>query len=516
VVTLGRLQEKTKDIGFDATANWGVPTGTDIYIAIVANGGVTSSYSIPYNAGNFAIVQGNQNKASAGILVVADPAIDFSNVRIRRTKTGAVNTYYHGDHFEAFTNPQVNGLPAGWKSYWYTYPGSASPFSVGTAVGEIFAVEKATHTARWEGELADEIASEAWARKNNQAAIPRDKLSNASPSDRSFSAYAWHDRRALSPASVSGQTASTSGDGVKVTLLDNQQMDGGILAGEDFVTDWEGLINLESSLGAALQVRLHTKHTFGSNIQFTHTRTYHHEAISNRQITLPMTAFHSRSRVSLGTYTPPGGSEITITQEHLDGTSRITYEIEVIPYSPADPSSRIAANISISFQQVRVTSYQLQQARLANEVRAESMSFDAPVSNNQNSPSSSTGDFEMTPVANSINVDKGSGAAELLSSISSNDFDIEAGVYMIFVMGKGVVGNAGHGVTFQVRDADDDSVLEDSTVPSLPTGTVATRREFKAIINLILDDDTTIHLYANRSGGCYLDGLSARFMRIAT
>ena len=511
VVTLGRLQEKTRDIGFDAAADWAASTDTDIYIAVVASGGVTSSYSIPYNARNFAVVQGNQNKAAAGILIVAAPDIDFSNVRVRRTKTGAVNTYYYGGHFEAFASPQVSGLPNGWKSYWYTYPGSGDPFSIGTAAGETFAVEKATHTAVWEGELADAIASEPWARKNNQAAIPQGKLANASPSGRSFGAYAWRDRRVLTPASVSGRTASTSGDGVKVTLLDDQRMDGGILADEDFVTDWEGLINLESSLGAALQVRLHTRHAFGA-ARFTHTRTYHHEAIAGRQITLPMVAFHSRSRVALGAYTPPGGTEIEITQEHLDGPSRITYEIEVVPYDPADTSARIASNISIGFQRLRVTSYQLQQARLAHEVRAESISFADPT-NDINSPSSSTSDEELAPTAGSITVEKGAGAAQLLSDISGNDFDLAAGTYLVFAMGNGRISQAGHNLSIQVRDATDDSVLERSTSPAFDTG--GATKPFKAIINLILAEEKTVNLFLQRNGGVTTTGVTARFLRVA-
>ena len=176
--------------------------------------------------------------------------------------------------------------------------------------------------------------------------------------------YAFYTRPALTvPAEIRSATIVPAvGDGPMFTLLDQHVTTGPILPDVDFVTEWFGGFNIEFNNNTNLAVLLHTRHQFGDNIDFDHVREVRHVIRSGEDIFVDLGEFSNVSAISLGTYTPPGGSPIEITEAHLAGESRITYAIEL--QTLTGRGARESRNIThLGWHDPQTRSYQIDNLR---------------------------------------------------------------------------------------------------------------------------------------------------------
>ena len=167
-------------------------------------------------------------------------------------------------------------------------------------------------------------------------------------------AYAYYAAPTLASPDVStDQSIARTGDGYMHTLLDAWTAPAGIVAGADFVTEWEGLITFELSTACNLQIILRTKHVIGAK-SLSHERSYFVDAAAGVRTTIPMAAFNSRSRVRAGMF---GGT--SITAEDIAAASEITYELEFRSFPRKNIASRNTNTLKfLSGESVETYSYQ--------------------------------------------------------------------------------------------------------------------------------------------------------------
>ena len=174
------------------------------------------------------------------------------------------------------------------------------------------------------------------------------------------SAYSYLVKPSLTnPNVTSDQTIAVSGDGYKHTLVNEFAGPAGIEVGADFITEWEGSIAVEVANQCNLQLILRTTHKFGTPEKtLVHERPIFHDLVGGVYQTFSMTDFFSRSAPVAGTYR---GTEIT--QEDIEGESKITYELEVRSFNRKSETDRNANTLNAFVGTgIETASYQLRQA----------------------------------------------------------------------------------------------------------------------------------------------------------
>lgn len=183
----------------------------------------------------------------------------------------------------------------------------------------------------------------------------------ATPDPADFNAYLFYTRPALSYQSVPTSVAiPTTGAGITHTLLDQETITGGVVAGVDFVTEWFGGLAMVLDTNGTLIARMHTAHSFnGKSFRVTRERT--RPSQRNRELDLDLSNFSSVTSLSLGTYTDAENNDIEITAEDLQSDVVITYELEL--FLRSGTGSRPSANVlSQLWQNPQVRSYQIDHA----------------------------------------------------------------------------------------------------------------------------------------------------------
>ena len=150
------------------------------------------------------------------------------------------------------------------------------------------------------------------------------------------SAYSYNQRIRIDDVSME-EVGSDDNDKI-INLIPRTTVAGGIQAGNDFITDYEGFLEIENTatkdVGLELTVRF--THWFGSPEQtFVSTRQYKQRIGRNVTETIPLSIYNSRTQLRIGTFTTQDGTEITVTQEDLDNDIDIQLDIQVSIYNRA-------------------------------------------------------------------------------------------------------------------------------------------------------------------------------------
>ena len=147
------------------------------------------------------------------------------------------------------------------------------------------------------------------------------------------------------------------------------------------------------------------------------------------------------------------------------------------------------------------------------ERRIEAIAFDDSATSTSGV---STGNNELTPVSTTpISVVQGSGAAEILSGVSGNDFTVAAGLYMLRVVAEcACAGEAAPQV--RVRLASDNSVIAPTDVlyvRSTGGGDTFLPFAFTGILRLAADTEVNLHLHRH-GRGIDLQNISVEFIKM--
>ena len=180
------------------------------------------------------------------------------------------------------------------------------------------------------------------------------------PPSGNATAYQYLVKPALTAPNVTTDTAiADTGDGYKHTLVNEFEAPAGIEPGSDFITEWEGSIAVEVMTTCNLQIILRTTHKFGSPEKtLVHERSIFHDLAQETRQSFSLTEFFSRSTPVAGTYR---GTEIT--REDIEGTSKITYELELRTFARRSETDRADNTIkSFTGSNVETASFQLRQA----------------------------------------------------------------------------------------------------------------------------------------------------------
>ena len=187
-----------------------------------------------------------------------------------------------------------------------------------------------------------------------------DKGDEGDPPSGNATAYSYLVKPALTAPNVTTDTAiAASGDGYKHTLVDEYAAPAGIEPGADFITEWEGSIAVQVASTCNLQIILRTTHEFGSPEKtLVHERSIFHDLAQNTRQTFSLTEFFSRSTPVAGTF---GG--VTVTRDDIEGTSKITYELELRTFDRRSETDRATNTIkAFTGANIETASYQLRQA----------------------------------------------------------------------------------------------------------------------------------------------------------
>ena len=120
------------------------------------------------------------------------------------------------------------------------------------------------------------------------------------------------------------------------TILDAEAITGGVLADEDFVTEWAGGVYMDlqaptaqtgGNLNGFAQLVLQTTHVFNGKTLIHERAHTERSSGSDVQYSIPLNVFTRRSRVSLGTYRAQDGSDVEITAADLAGEVTMSYKL---------------------------------------------------------------------------------------------------------------------------------------------------------------------------------------------
>ena len=179
------------------------------------------------------------------------------------------------------------------------------------------------------------------------------------PVEGNASAYAYLVKPALTDPNVStDQDLPLTGDGYIHTLVSEFAGPAGIKSGAEFITDWEGSFAVEVSTACNLGITLRTTHEFGSPEKtLIHEQTIYHDLVGGVRQSFSMTDFYSRSTPVAGTY-----RGVTVTDDEIAGTSKITYALEFRSYTRKSETDRLRNTLkALVGHGIETASFQLRQ-----------------------------------------------------------------------------------------------------------------------------------------------------------
>jgi len=131
------------------------------------------------------------------------------------------------------------------------------------------------------------------------------------------------DSGGVTTATQVGAGASSSFDYLTDTFT------GGILPGEDFVSEYEGFITVEqASSAAAFDLALDTVHSVNGK-EFTTRQVLTLRLGRNQPQSIPLSHFNSRSQVRAGSFTDSMGKAITLTEEDVEADVEFTVSASI-------------------------------------------------------------------------------------------------------------------------------------------------------------------------------------------
>ena len=286
--------------------------------------------------------------------------------------------------------------------------------------------------------------------------------------------------------STADQAVPVSGDGLEITLVDDETFPAGIRAGVDFVTEWEGSFSFRANTAGTMHIGLVTEHTFNGK-SLTHVRTVPVDVPADVSVGFPMNAFNSRARVVAGTY-----QGVTVTEADLEAEVQITYKLRFQAFGRRS-TSRIADTITeIFFSNMENVSYQLGAfpgaADTAPATRSERVTFQAIADGGSN--------VEAVPISTDpVSVVYPEGAERsVVTALNGSDITLKAGVYLVGINGTITGENNNARIVFEIRNSSDDSLIDPSTSPHLG----GSAQSVSAYAEIFLSEDTAINIFVRR------------------
>ncbi|WP_420431246.1 hypothetical protein [Candidatus Poriferisocius sp.] len=139
-----------------------------------------------------------------------------------------------------------------------------------------------------------------------------------------ISGYVYHQSHELAFTPVTSEQPSAKA--WTVTVMDDT-IDGGIVAGLDFITDYQGSLIVDVDTTASYSITNRIEHHFADGTMIEADRSIEYRIPQGGTFTVPMVAFSARSQIELGSYTDPAGNTITITEALLKQPVRIVHKI---------------------------------------------------------------------------------------------------------------------------------------------------------------------------------------------
>ena len=263
------------------------------------------------------------------------------------------------------------------------------------------------------------------------------------------SPYAFHARPTLTPPDdlpflpTRTDVAVPDDRDYVITLLDQQEITGRVLAGQDFITEWEGAVSIAFHANTVLEIDLRTTHSFNGK-SLIHTRRGGRQWMGvDDSFTFDLNRFNSRSVIRTGTYTAQDGTTVEITEADLEGPTTISYELLLRTYGQNLSSRASRSVVYLAFRSAAVTNYQL-----------------GATTGEQGVPGPST----FTPTDLGTATFDLSGAAEEVALVDSGNDAIVAPedgyvLAIINVPSLGIVGSLTWMLAADLRDADRDDTL---------------------------------------------------------
>ena len=170
--------------------------------------------------------------------------------------------------------------------------------------------------------------------------------------------YFFYVRPDLTYTNVSAETAiPTTGNGLRYTLLNAEAIEGPVLAGVDFVTEWFGGFEVNIDAAGSLACMLHTVHSVNGK-SFDHIRTHTIDIDRSTRTFIPMNQYSRVSKVELGPQTI-GGTTVTLDDRDARATVNISYIMELRLFDNG-ATTRKAGNLdALRWEEPQTRSYQV-------------------------------------------------------------------------------------------------------------------------------------------------------------
>lgn len=162
--------------------------------------------------------------------------------------------------------------------------------------------------------------------------------------------------------SLSDETVTGDANDAVLNLLMRRTVPGGILPNNDFVTDYEGFIQVTNGSGnTGLELTLLFTHGVGNNPDFVSTRRYRQRLGANVNETIPLASFNSRSRIPTGEYNTQDGTRISVTEADFANPIEIQLDLRISLYNRAFTQKATAnsTTVTISSELAEVHFWQL-------------------------------------------------------------------------------------------------------------------------------------------------------------
>ncbi|MYB84562.1 MAG: hypothetical protein F4X54_07495 [Chloroflexi bacterium] len=138
--------------------------------------------------------------------------------------------------------------------------------------------------------------------------------------------YHYHESATLAdPGVTSAQSAAAEW----TARLVRGTFAGGISASTDFVSEYQGYIDVAVDTKDTYELTLAVSHEWADGTQIVARRTVRERLVANDLQTFPLNIFDSRSRVRLGSYTDRDGNEINITRALLAQPTTVEVSISL-------------------------------------------------------------------------------------------------------------------------------------------------------------------------------------------
>lgn len=171
--------------------------------------------------------------------------------------------------------------------------------------------------------------------------------------------YLFDQQYDLSDVDRSALMLSDSGDGEDIELLPLTTVKSNLIAGSDFITEYEGALEMAVTNRSFINVEMRFFHKFGNQPGFWASRQERlFAAANNATINIGLGVFNSRTRLPLGEFTTQDGTKIVITPQDLKSDLQIRLIARITSLARSNQARR-GNTIDLITHNAKVTFHQL-------------------------------------------------------------------------------------------------------------------------------------------------------------